>query len=66
MPIVIKNLVIYFFSPKIFLWKKKLNSSSIFKKVEEEEKEEIKEKRLETTEHSRLKDLFTKIETRER
>ena len=60
LPIVIKNFFFYLLSTKIYLWKKKTSltkSSAVSKKSEEEDS-------LRVEKGGRLKQLFSRIETK--
>lgn len=63
LPIVIKNSFVFLSRPKIYLWKRKTIPPKIAKKVEIP-KEEKEESILKVVEKSRLRDLFTHLETR--
>lgn len=63
LPIVIKNAFFFLSRPKIYLWKKKAIPPKIAKKIEMP-KEEKEESVLKIAEKSRLRDLFTHLETR--
>ena len=68
-PIFIKNLFIFLFKPRIYLWRKKSVPPKFLKKEEKiikiDEKEEIKkESVLKIAEGSKLRDLFTRLETK--
>jgi len=63
LPVVIKNLIIFIFHPKIYLWKRKSITTKIIRKEREiEEKKE--ESPLRISENSRLKELSARIETK--
>lgn len=68
LPIVVKNLFIFSFNPKVYLWKKKIQTPHLVKKIREIETEkkdeEEKKSPLKISEHSRLKDLATRLETK--
>lgn len=63
LPIVIKNFLFFLFKPKIFLWKKKLDSPKVIQlreKIEETEEESP----LKVGGKSRIKQLYTHLETK--
>lgn len=63
-PVFIKNLIIFLTRPKIYLWEKKSMPKKIFRE-EETALEEFKEKpTLRIAGKSRLKQLFTRLETK--
>jgi len=68
LPVYIKNMVLFIFGPKIFLWKKKAVVPKLFqenKKIEEKPEEAKKTtEELKISEKSNLKKLFTKITTK--
>ena len=66
LPVFLKNLFSFLWKPKVYLWKKKMVPPKIIKKERIVKKEaEIKEKPSpKIAERSRLKELFTHIETR--
>jgi hypothetical protein len=63
LPVFLKNSFLFFLAPKIYLWKKK-TSPPLFKKIEKIEKEKEEKSPLKLAEKSRLRDLFTQLETR--
>jgi len=66
LPVFIKNLIIFLFSSKVYLWKKRGAPSKILPERKEEEEEiEIKEKPTpKIAEKSKLSQLFTRLETK--
>ena len=69
LPIFIKNCFIFIFKPKIYLWKRKFTSPRVLKtaeKIEEEEEGIEKKPVLEIGKGSRLKQLFTYLETKQK
>lgn len=67
-PVVIKNFFIFFLNPKIYLWKRKTAPYKIIetKKIEVKKEEEEEKSPLKVTERSRLKELSTRIEMKNR
>lgn len=66
LPVFIKNFFIFLFKPKIYLWRKKTMPLKVFKKEKFEEKK-IKTKEespLKIAKGSRLGNLFTSLETK--
>ncbi len=62
---IIKNIFVFSSRPKIYLWQKKHVFPKIIRKVERTKvQEEKKESPLKITEKSRLRDLFTYLESR--
>lgn len=69
LPIFIKNFFIFIFKPKIYLWKRKFTLPRVLQvaeKIEEEEEEIEKKPVLEIGKGSRLKQLFTYLETKQK
>ncbi len=67
LPVFIKNFFIFLFKPKIYLWRKKTMLSKVFKKEKKVEEKKIKSKEksvLKIAKGSRLGDLFTSLETK--
>ncbi len=59
LPVFIKNMFVYIFRPKIYLWKKENISPKLYSKKEEKTQFKISEK-------SRIKQLFTNLQTKYR
>lgn len=65
LPIFIKNMALYLMGRKVYLWKKKMIPPTILPK--ENTEEEIEEKpELKIAQKSRLKQLFTRLQTKSR
>ena len=67
LPSFIANFFVFFFKPKIYLWKKKSNPPKFLKKGKSpliEQKEEEEKTKLKVSRGSRLDELFTRIETK--
>jgi len=66
LPEFIKNFFYFIFKPKIYLWKKKISPPKFFSKEKKEEKEEEikKESKLKVVKGSRLDELSTRLETK--
>ena len=63
LPVFVKNMVLYLMGGKIYLWKKKAISASVLlRENAEEEVEEAPE--LKVAKKSRLKTLFTRLQTK--
>ncbi len=69
LPVYIKNFFIFLFKPKIYLWRKKITPPKVFQKGKKFEEKKIKIKKespLKIAKGSRLGDLFTSLETKNR
>lgn len=65
LPVFLKNLFSFLWRPKVYLWKKKTVPPKIIKKRKIIKEEGIKEKPSpKIAERSRLKDLFSHLETK--
>lgn len=64
LPAVIKNFFIFLSRPKIYLWKRKTLPPKIFREPEKPKEEVKKESVLKIAKGSRLKELFTELETK--
>lgn len=65
LPVVIKNFFFFLFKPKVYLWKKKPTPPILVKMPETKKEEKVEEApTLKTVKGSRLKELFTKLETK--
>jgi len=65
LPIILKNFLMFFISPKIFIWRKKTPPVEVFKK--EIKKEKVKEPpALKVAGESQLRKLSTQVETKTR
>lgn len=71
LPILIKNLVMYVFGPKVYLWKMKIIPPKMIPMRRQETKTDILEKEeterkssLDVSGKSHLKQLFTRLETK--
>lgn len=64
LPFFIKNLFVFLFKPKVYLWKKKAIPPKIIKKKREAEKGTKEEIAPKIAARSRLRDLSTRIETK--
>ena len=62
LPTILKNFLIFFITPKMFIWKKG-KASKVFA-PEEMKKEKTEEPTLKIGGKSRLRDLSTKVETK--
>lgn len=63
LPIVVKNLFVFVFRPRIYLWKRKAGTFKVVEKEKEPKEKEEEESVLKISKHSRLKELSAKIET---
>jgi len=63
LPIFIKNLILFLFKPKIYLWRKKITPLKVIKKEKKEEEKE-EETKLKMGPKSHLNKLITYIETK--
>lgn len=63
-PVFIKNLIIFLTRPKIYLWKKKSMPKKIFREEETASEESKGKPTLRIAGKSRLKQLFTRLETK--
>lgn len=67
LPALIKNAFNFLSRPRVYLWRKKTIPPKIFSKAEKPEEENAEEKKglaLKVVEKSRLRELFTFLETR--
>jgi len=64
-PVFLKNLFFFLLSSKVYLWRKKTTAPKIIKKERIIEKKKTEEKPTpKIAERSRLKELFTQLETK--
>lgn len=67
LPVIIKNFFVFFISPKVYLWKRKMISPRLIKqKPEAKEKPEEEVPSLKVSERGHLQRLSTQVETRVR
>lgn len=67
LPVFIKNFFIFLFKPRVYLWKKKSVMPKFLQKEKEIIREEIKEESvLKVVKGSKLRELFTYLETKNR
>ncbi len=64
LPKALQNFFIFLGRPKIYLWKKKTIPPKIFQKIEKPKEEAEEEPVLKIAEKSRLRSLYTLLETK--
>lgn len=66
LPIFIKNVFVFLFGPKVYLWQRKNTAPKIMETAQIIEEENPEESTLKISSKSRLENLFTKLETRKK